>query len=108
MPYSIEFATDARNDLRAIHAYIAENDTKENADYVAREVVRTSLTLGELPDRGAHPPALLALGNRSYRQIFLKPYQILYRINGNTIIVVLIADGRRNMTRLLTRRLAQS
>jgi toxin ParE1/3/4 len=63
------------------------------------------LALQELPQRGAHPPELLAKGNRSYRQVFFKPYRILYRIRGNTVYIAVIADGRRNMASLLARRM---
>ncbi len=108
MPFSVQFAVSAQNDLRAIHTYIAKNDSTESADYVAREIVRAALTLRDFPDRGAHPPELLAHGNRSYRQIFFKPYRIVYRIRANAVFVVVIADGRRDMFSLLTRRLARS
>jgi toxin ParE1/3/4 len=45
------------------------------------------------------------MGNRSYRQLFFKPYRILYRIRANTVYIALIADGRRDMKSLLLRRL---
>jgi toxin ParE1/3/4 len=51
---------------------------------------------------------LLAQGNRSYRQIFFKPYRILYRIRSNTVFIAVIADGRRDMASLLARRLSGS
>jgi toxin ParE1/3/4 len=73
---------------------------------VAREIVRAALDLRDFPNRGAHPPELLAMGNRSYRQIFFKPYRILYRIRGKTVYIAVIADDHRNMQELLMRRLA--
>jgi toxin ParE1/3/4 len=48
---------------------------------------------------------LLRIGNRSYRQIFFKPYRILYRIRANNVYIAVIADGRRDMASLLARRL---
>jgi toxin ParE1/3/4 len=45
------------------------------------------------------------MGNRSYRQIFFKPYRILYRIRGNAVYIAVIADGRRDMALLLSRRM---
>lgn len=108
MPFTVRFTIQARNDLRGIHAYISENDSRESADYVAQGIVRAVLTLREFPQRGAHPPELLARGNRSYRQVFFKPYRILYRIRAHTVYVAVIADGRRNMTSLLARRLHPS
>jgi len=47
----------------------------------------------------------LALGIREYRQTFFKPCRVIYRIGGPRIYVYLIADGRRDMQTLLTRRL---
>lgn len=108
MAFRVRFTIGAREDLHEIHAHIAANDSIENADYVAREIVRASLTLQSFPKRGAHPPELLAMGNRSYRQVFFKPYRILYRIRANTVFVAVIADGRRDMATVLRRRLRNS
>ena len=106
MAHTVRFAPSARNDLRAIHAFIAKNDSMENAEYVSREIVRAALTLSEFPKRGTYPPELLLKGNSSYRQIFFKPYRILYRIRGKTVYIAVIADDHRNMQELLMRRLA--
>lgn len=108
MAFSVRFTVGAREDLRDIHAYISTNDSPESADYVAREIVRAAPTLRSSPKRGAHPPELLALGNRSFRQVFFKPYRILYRIRANTVFIAVIADGRREMASLLRRRLRSS
>jgi toxin ParE1/3/4 len=105
MTFSVQFTSGARKDLRALHTYIAKNDSIENADYVAREIVRCALTLREFPSRGSHPPELLQLGRRDYRQIFFKPYRILYRIRAKTVFIAVIADGRRDMAPFLARRL---
>jgi len=105
MSFTVRFTVGARNDLRAIHDYIAENDSKDSADYVAREIVRAALALQDTANRGAHPPELLAHGSRAYRQIFFKPYRILYRVRGKIGLIAVIADGRRDMAPLLARRL---
>jgi toxin ParE1/3/4 len=48
---------------------------------------------------------LLALGLREYREVFFKPYRIIYRIMAKRVTVLVIADGRRDMQTLLQRRL---
>jgi toxin ParE1/3/4 len=58
-----------------------------------------------LPERGDYPKELLALGIREYRQTSLKPYRVIYRVAGSQVIIYLIADGRRDMQSVLTRRL---
>jgi toxin ParE1/3/4 len=108
MTHTVLFAKEAREDLRGLHAYISKNDSQENANYVAREIVRAALTLRDYPNRGTHPPELLRMGNRSYRQILFKPYRILYRIRANIVFIAVIADGRRDMDFLLARRLLRS
>ena len=105
MAFTVRFTIAARKDLHDLHAYISAHDSLESADYVAREIVRTALALRDFPYRGVNPPELIALGNRSYRQIFFKPYRILYRICANTVLIAVIADGRRDMALLLSRRL---
>ena len=60
--------------------------------------------MSEFPARGAFLKELLALGIREYREIFFKPYRILYRVLGTSVYVLLIADGRRDIQTLLQRR----
>jgi toxin ParE1/3/4 len=107
MAFSVSITAGARNDLRAIHSYIRENDSREKADYVAQSILRVIQTLQEMPTRGVHPAELLNLGNRSYRELFFKPYRILYKIRENTVFIMLIADGRRDMQSLLADRLVR-
>ena len=48
---------------------------------------------------------LAGLGIKEYRQVFFKPYRIIYRVLGERVYIYVIADGRRNMQSLLSRRL---
>ncbi len=105
MTFAVKFTPGAQKDLRRIHDYISRNDSPAQADYMARKIVEESLSLEAAPARGAHPPELLALGRRDYRQVFFKPYRILYKVIEQTIFIAVIADGRRDMQSLLSRRL---
>ena len=51
---------------------------------------------------------LLDIGIREYREIFFKPYRIIYRVMGDKVYVLVVADGRRDMQALLQRRLLQA
>ena len=42
---------------------------------------------------------------KDYRQVFFKPYRLIYRVMGRDVVVFVIAVGRRDMQSLLTRRL---
>jgi toxin ParE1/3/4 len=58
-----------------------------------------------LPARGSYPRELLDLGIKEYRQVFFKPYRLIYRVVARDVVVFVIADGRRDMQSLLARRL---
>ena len=102
--FTVWFTTGAVADLRAIHGYIAQHDSPGRADYAAGQILRVVSTLERFPQRGVYPPELLQVEIRAYRQIFFKPYRIIYRISEHTVFVM-IADGRRDLAALLMRRL---
>ncbi len=95
----------AERDLESIYDYILEFDCKTNADRVLDFLLEAVSSLANFPDRGAYPRELSDLGNRDYRQIYLKPYRLIYRVVNQRVYIYLIADGRRNMQSLLARRL---
>jgi len=103
--YTVLLTDDAVRDLEDIDDYISAHDSPENADYVLSLIEEILLSLASLPDRGVYPEELSSLGIREYREVFFKPYRIIYRIAGNHVYVYVIADGRRNMLALLSRRL---
>ena len=48
---------------------------------------------------------LRAIGITQYQQLVWKPYRVVYEIVGDTVFVMVIADGRRDMQTLLQQRL---
>ncbi len=105
MPFAVFLTTDAARDLNELYDYIAVHDSPRKADYVLEQIEKTFSTLSEFPERGVYPKELLKLGIREYREIFFKPYRIIYRVMDKNVYVLLIADGRRDMQSLLQRRL---
>ena len=95
----------AQQDLRAIVRWIAEHDSLRASEHVLDKNLKTCRGLQLQPERGAFPPELLALGIRHYRQVFFKPYRVIYRLIDDQVVVVVIADGRRNLKSLLEQRL---
>jgi toxin ParE1/3/4 len=100
----VELTTSAFEDLRELYDFIAE-DSPQAAERLLTAIERRITSLGEFPERGSPPRELLALGIREYRQVIEPPVRILYRRHDERIIVYLIAHERRDMQRLLTRRL---
>lgn len=105
MPFAVLLTKDAARDLEALYDYIALHDAPQKADYVLEQIEKAFSRLSEFPERGTYPKELAALGIREYREIFLKPYRIIYRIMEKYVYVLLIVDGRRDKQTLLQRRL---
>ncbi|MBL8512961.1 MAG: type II toxin-antitoxin system RelE/ParE family toxin [Betaproteobacteria bacterium] len=103
--YRVELTRDAERDLVGIARYIAEYRSIEQARYVLGNLRGVVNKQAMFPKRGALPAELLALGIREYRQVFFKPYRVIYRVFGKRVIVMLIADGRRDMVTVLAERL---
>jgi toxin ParE1/3/4 len=105
MPFAVLLTADAARDLEDLYQYIAVHDAPGKADHVLTNIEKVLGSLSESPERGVYPKELLALGIRDYREIFFKPYRVIYRVAGDVVYVLLIADGRRDMQTLLQRRL---
>ena len=105
MSYQVFLTRDAVRDLEEIDEYLAASDSEAMADYVLDKIEAVLQRLSESPERGNRPRELLALGVGDYRQVFFKPYRIIYTIRRESVYVMLIADGRRDMETLLQSRL---
>ena len=103
--YRVLLTMGAEQDLEAIYDYSAEFDAPANADHVLDRLMATAEQLAVMPERGRYPRELLDLGIKDYRQALFKPYRLIYRVMGRDVVVFVIADGRRDMQSLLTRRL---
>ncbi len=108
MAFSVLLTDDAAGDLEDLFDYIERHDVQGKAEYVLEMIEKIFNGLAENPHRGVYPKELLALGLREYREVFFKPYRIIYRIMENNVYVFLIVDGRRDMQKLLQRRLLQA
>jgi len=107
MSYHLLLTDDASRDLEELYDYIDSHDTPGKADYVLDQIVNVFTSLSENPERGTYPKELLTAGLREYREIYFKPYRVIYRIMAKRVYVMVIADGRRDMQALLQRRLLQ-
>jgi toxin ParE1/3/4 len=106
--YDVVLTKDAERDLTDIYRYIAEHDSARNADHLLQRLLEATESLQRNPARGSSPKELQSLGIAEYRQLFFKPYRLIYRLHDKLVVVYLIADGRRDMQALLARRLLAS
>ena len=105
MRYEVVLTEDADRDLEQLYDYIAENDSPRAAERVLERLIDAADSLAAQPQRGAIPKELRSVGFREYRQVFFKPYRVIYRVVDERVVVYLIADGRRDLQSLLLQRL---
>jgi toxin ParE1/3/4 len=105
MALQVVLTEDAERDLEDLITYIAEHDSAASAEHVLNRIVEIADSLAAVPTRGSQPKELRSLGDQEYRQVFFKPYRLIYRVVGQQVAIYLIADGRRDIQSLLTRRL---
>ena len=105
MRYEVLLTEDAEQDLEDLYAYIAKFDSPKNADHVLERLLEIAENLASSPERGSQPKELRSLGIQEYRQVFFKPYRTIYRVLDRKVVIYVIADGRRDMQSLLSRRL---
>jgi toxin ParE1/3/4 len=103
--YPVRVTSAAWRDLEEIHSWIAENDSLEKAGYVLDQLWEAAEGIAALPHRGSRPKELPQGMESEYRQVFFKPYRVIYEVRHDEVIIHLIADGRRNLQSLLLRRL---
>jgi toxin ParE1/3/4 len=105
MPSDVLLTRGAERDLEDVYAYLLEHESQTRADHVLNQITAAAQSLATAPERGSCPHELAALGIHEYRQVFFKPYRVIYRVIGTQVFVYLIVDGRRDLKSLLARRL---
>lgn len=102
--YPVFWALTAEHDLLAIIRYIKTYRPK-TAVKVFGEIKMAAADLGLFPERGRIVPELLAQGINIYRELIVSPWRIIYRFSGQTLYVLAVIDGRRNVEDILLDRL---
>ena len=103
--YAVRITRGAEQDLEVLYDYLAEHRSADDAEALLDAILKKVESLERFPERGAVPKELAALGIRAFRQILHRPYRLVYQVLGKRVFVMLIADGRRDMQALLSRRL---
>lgn len=103
--FSVVLMAEAEDDLVDLYNYIPRHHTVEKAERILENIDKVVTQLETLPLRGNWPTELERIGIRDYREVFYKPYRIIYQITGTEVYVYCILDGRRDMQTLLQQRL---
>lgn len=102
--FEILWAAVAENDLLGIVDLVAEDNPGIARD-ILYKIKSSTAKLDRSPGRGRIVPELLKQGLSRYREILIKPWRVIYRIEETKVYVVSVIDGRRNVEDVLLSRL---
>ena len=108
MKYEVCITEVALSDLYAIYKYVAINDSPGKAEHLIDNIHKAITSLETMPARGNYPSEMHRLGISDFREIFFKPYRIVYETKGKTIFIHAVLDGRRSCEDLLQQRLLEA
>lgn len=103
----VAWVESAVRDLEGIARYVAA-DSPANARKLLGRLLNSARKLATLPERGRLVPELVAFGIRSFQEIVVSPYRIVYRVRGREVLVLAVLDGRRDLEDVLLERLVQT
>jgi len=104
MTFTVRLSEEAEWDIFEITRYVAQNDSLEKGYNLVDQIMEKCISLAVEPQRGHIPPEFSILSIKSHLQIHFKPYRIIYRIDGRTVWIDCVIDGRRDLDDLLQRR----
>jgi toxin ParE1/3/4 len=104
--YRVVWAGAATHDLEEIVEHIAA-ESPVNARSVLRRISDRAAALEVSPGRGRVVPELAGFGINNFREIVVRPYRLMYRVDGHTVSVLAVFDGRRDIEDVLLARLVR-
>lgn len=91
--YKVFITQNAQDDLRHIFSYIAE-DRISDAKIFVSELEKKINTLSTLPEQASYIPENVFFGT-DYRQLILRKYRVIYRIDKDEIFVLRVIQGSK-------------
>jgi len=88
----VRWSLPARNDLKQIHDYIAE-DSRYYARNVIQEIVAKTEKLTELPEIGRTVPEIR---DQNIRELIVYSYRLIYEVSESGVEILAIIHGRRD------------
>jgi toxin ParE1/3/4 len=102
--FRIQWTQSARDDLLEIAKYIA----RDSIDIALKkvELIETKVkNLSTFPFEGKNVPELEEYIEEDYKQIIIHPWRVIYSISGNTVTILIVVDGRRDLQDILLKKL---
>ncbi len=103
--YKVSLTEKAKSDVREIFDYLENERGNDFAIGFIDNLLKQIDTLEQFPFRCPSIPEVTNIANADYRHLMLPPFRIVYKITDKNVIILIVADGRRDMTSLLRDRL---
>jgi plasmid stabilization system protein ParE len=91
MAHRVNWSRRALQDLEGIADYIAA-DSPTYAGIVVKKVLDHTKTLANFPRAGRKVPEF---DDENIRELMIYSYRIIYRLQGNRVVIAAIVHGRR-------------
>jgi len=98
--YKIVWTEIAKKDLSRIISYIAE-ENKTNAKNILKRFRTKVDDLKTFPFRGKVPVELKNHNIERFREIIFDPWRIFYTVEEDSVYIISVIDGRRNVEDIL-------
>jgi plasmid stabilization system protein ParE len=105
--YTLQWTTNAKNDLINIVAYI-KTDSPAAANEIYQKIKEKAHSSNFFPLKGRVVPELQKEGITLYRELIVAPWRIIYKIGSDTVYIMAIVDSRQNVEEVLLQKLIKS
>lgn len=100
----VVWTDSATRDLEEIITFVAE-ESHATAEHLLTKLQGKAGSLARHSFRGRVVPELLRFGMKTWRELIVHPYRVVYRVAGTTVFVLAVFDSRRDLEDLLLERL---
>lgn len=105
--FRVRWAEVAVRDLEELLSYIAV-ESQTDAIRVLKRIETRASALESSPARGRVVLELARFGMRTWRELIVRPYRLVYRIEADTVTVLAVFHGRRDLEDVLLERLLRT
>ena len=108
MSFKIIILESAEHDLKELRRYIVKDFSQETWLATFDRIKEAIRNLKTFPYAGSIPDEFEKINLNQYRQVLSGMNRIIYEVRQDSVYIHLIADTRRDLKALLTRRLLRS
>jgi toxin ParE1/3/4 len=105
MNYEITWSKDAGEEFVEIISWYKYNVGKNTAQKIYTKINSQIRKLKDMPGIGKQVQILKEIGINDYRQIIQDHWIIYYKVEGQSIHIISVIDGRRNLEEILYKKI---